>query len=103
MKKTHMKVGGTVAMFVLALGATGAMAHNREVKSHDPRMAVSMEEVVMVSKTGPLAGGSGSGCGCGFLSNILGNTTGGLLGNTTGTLLGILGNVLGGGTTGNCG
>ncbi|RKI52793.1 hypothetical protein D7X55_31975 [Corallococcus sp. AB049A] len=49
-----MKLDGTVAMFVLALGATGAMAHNREVKSHDPRMAVSMEEVVQVSKTGPL-------------------------------------------------
>ncbi|MFP2895780.1 hypothetical protein [Corallococcus sp. 4LFB] len=101
MKK--MKLGGTVAMFVLALGATGAMAHGGDVKSHDPRMAVAMEEVVLVSKTGPLAGGSGgSGGGCGFVSNILGNVAGNLLGNTTGTLLGIIGNVFGGGASGNC-
>ncbi|QAT82808.1 hypothetical protein EJ065_1204 [Corallococcus coralloides] len=100
MKKTTMKLGGTVAMFVLALGATGAMAHNREVKSHDPRMAVSMEEVVLVSKTGPLAGGSGgSGNGnCGILSNILGG--GNILGNTTGNLLGIF--IGGGSISGNC-
>ncbi|MFB1483285.1 hypothetical protein [Corallococcus sp. RDP092CA] len=101
MKKTHMKVGGTVAMFVLALGATGAMANNREVKSHDPRMAVSMEEVVLVSKTGPLAGGSGGGSGggnCGILSNILGG--GNILGNTTGNLLGLF--TGGGSVTGNC-
>ncbi|MHA7628352.1 hypothetical protein [Corallococcus sp. M7] len=100
MKKTTMKLGGTVAMFVLALGATGAMAHNREVKSHDPRMAVSMEEVVLVSKTGPLAGGSGgSGNGnCGILSNILGG--GNIIGNTTGNLLGLI--VGGGSISGNC-
>ncbi|GMU04379.1 MULTISPECIES: hypothetical protein [Corallococcus] len=100
MKKT--KLGGTVAMFVLALGATGAMAHGGDVKSHDPRMAVAMEEVVLVSKTGPLAGGSGGSSGCGFVSNILGNVAGNLLGNTTGTLLGIIGNVFGGGASGNC-
>ncbi|RKH64886.1 hypothetical protein [Corallococcus aberystwythensis] len=99
MKK--MKLGGTVAMFVLALGATGAMAHGGDVKSHDPRMAVAMEEVVLVSKTGPLAGGSGGGNNCGFISNIIGS--GNLIGNSTGSFLGlILGNLNGGNVSGNC-
>ncbi|MCY1044123.1 hypothetical protein OV208_22590 [Corallococcus sp. bb12-1] len=106
--KTHMKLGGTVAMFALALSATGALAHGSDVKSNDPRQAVAMEEVVLVSKDGVLAGGSGgSGNGnCGsFLGLLLGNMVGNLLGNASGAILGgaligngnVSGNVNGGG------
>ena len=74
MKNTMRKVGGTVAMFALALSATGALAHGSDVKSHDPRQAVAMEEVVLVSKDGVLAGettgqgGGGGVVGCGFVA-----------------------------------
>ncbi|RKH15164.1 hypothetical protein D7Y13_38935 [Corallococcus praedator] len=109
MKKTNMKVGGTVAMFALALGATGALAHGSDVKSNDPRQAVAMEEVVLVAKDGVLAGGGGGGdtgngnCGS-FLGLLLGNMVGNLIGNggfLGGALIGN-GNISGNQTGGNC-
>lgn len=106
-RKTRTQVGGTVALMVMALGATGAVAQGFGPRSHDPREAVPLEEVVQVSRDATLATDTG-GCGCGILGSLLGGllgtvTGGGLLGSVTGG--GILGAILGGtgGTGGTCG
>ncbi|RYZ36299.1 MAG: hypothetical protein EOO71_32340 [Myxococcaceae bacterium] len=102
MKKTNLKVGGTVAMLALALGATGALAHGSDVKRSDPRQAVPMEEVVLVAKDGVLAGGTGGGSGngnCGFIGTFIGNNNGNVVGG--GSIINLL-NLFGQNTNGNC-
>ncbi|MBU8899640.1 hypothetical protein KRR26_28920 [Corallococcus sp. M34] len=109
-KKLHLMAGRAAVLCVVALGTTAAVAKGPDFKVNNPREAVPLQEVVLVSKdsnpaaekVNALGNGDGSTCGCGgLLGSLLGG--GGLLGNLLGTGNGgaLLGGILGG--TGGCG